>query len=414
MIRYLKNLAHLGLAFIAVLFYRFPAKHLTVIGVTGTSGKTTTTHLIYEILKAAGKRVSMISSIAAIINQKSFDTGFHVTTPSPFDLQRFVRKAVDGGSEYLVLEISSHALDQHRVFGIPITIGVVTNIVHEHLDYHRTLRAYQAAKAKLLRGVKYSIVNKDDASFTFLRKYASGKMVTFAIDNQADYTRENVKINPGIIGKFNLYNCLAAVSVAMILKIDKKIITLAISQFRGIPGRMEEIKTDRPFKVIIDFAHKPDALEQVLITSRKIAKNKLIVIFGCAGLRDRLKRPMMGETAGKLADYTILTAEDPRSEDVRGIIGEIAKGCQAGGAIERDKRGKDKAYLSDNRRYFWRIADRQEAINFAIRRLAQKSDLVLICGKGHEKSMCYGKTEYPWDEYQAVAKALYGTVKITA
>jgi UDP-N-acetylmuramoyl-L-alanyl-D-glutamate--2,6-diaminopimelate ligase len=173
---------------------------------------------------------------------------------------------------------------------------------------------------------------------------------------------------------------------------------------------MEEIKTDRPFKIIIDFAHKPDALTQALKTSRKMTKNKLIVVFGSAGLRDRLKRPMMGEIAAKLADYTILTAEDPREEDVRDIIAEIAQGSLKGGAIERNKR---EQFFNGQKKYFWRIADRQEAINFAIRKLAGKDDLILICGKGHEKSMCYGKTEYPWNEHQAVAKALYGTVKTT-
>ncbi len=386
---------------------------MTVIGITGTSGKTSTVHLLYDILEAAGKKVSMVSTVYAVINRKKYDTGFHVTTPSPWQLQKFMRKAADENSEYFILEVTSHGLDQYRVSGASIDIGVITNITHEHLDYHGSLDSYKEAKAKILDGVEYAILNSDDENFSYLKKKAKKNIVTFAIKNRADYKPSDFILKPQIPGQFNIYNCLAAISVAMILKIDKKIIEKAILKFKGIKGRMEEVKNRRGFKIIIDFAHKPDALEQVLKTARTFTKRKLIVMFGCAGLRDKLKRPIMGKIAGKLADYIILTAEDPRTEDVRDIIEEIAKGCLAAGVTERLRKNNNGDF-NKHKKYFWRIPDRQEAINFIIKKLALKGDVVLFCGKGHEQSICYGNKEYPWDEKKAIEKALYGTVKATA
>lgn len=411
MLRFSKNLFHLLSALAASVFYGFPGRKMTVIGITGTDGKTTTSHLVYHILKTAGKKVSLVSTITAFINDKAYDTGFHVTTPSSWQLQRLMKEAVTGGSEYFVLEVTSHALDQHRVFGTSIDIGLINNISHEHIDYHKTIDHYRLAKSKILKGVKYSVLNKEDENFRYLKDRKSSKLVTFAIKGEADYTQAKMKLKPRILGRFNLSNALAAASVASILKIDKSVISEAVTSFVGIPGRMEEVVTDKSFKIFIDFAHKPNALENALGTARDKTRNKLIVVFGCAGLRDRLKRPMMGEIAGNLADFAVFTAEDPRTEDVRDIINQIAAGCVKTNMREADKRREVKEYLKNHNKYFWRIADRQEAINFAVRRLAQEGDTVLICGKGHEKSMCYGKIEYPWDEKKAIEKAIYGTVK---
>lgn len=386
---------------------------MMVIGVTGTDGKTTTVHLIYEILKKAGKKVSMVSSVEAVISGKSYDTGFHVTTPNPPALQKFLYQAAQAGNEYFVLEVTSHGLDQHRVSGISIDVGLITNISHEHLDYHGNLEEYRNAKAKILRGVKYAILNADDHNYRYLTNQVdkNTKIVTFAIKRHADYTLTNLKFKTNLFGKFNLYNCLAAAVVGRVLKIDNRIINKAILEFKGITGRMEEINNKKGFRIFIDFAHKPNALESVLKSARGLTKGKIIVIFGIAGLRDKLKRPIMGEIAGRLADYTILTAEDPRTEDVRDIIGEIAYGCTKVKVKELNKRDNPNKYYKNKHKYFWRIADRQEAINFAIRKLARRGDLVLITGKGHEKSMCYGRIEYPWDEKRAIEKALYGTNK---
>lgn len=410
MIRYFKNLVHLFVAIAATVFSGFPARKIKVIGVTGTDGKTTTTHLIYEILKEAGEKTSMVSTIEAIINSEHIDTGFHVTSPSTFNLQRMIRKAVSSGCKYLVLEVTSHGLDQYRVFGASIDIALINNISHEHIDYHKTFENYRNAKAKILKGAEISVLNADDKNFDYLKKKASGKVYSFGIDNDADFSLDELNLKPKIPGKFNLYNCLAAASVAKLLGIDTKIISTAISRFEGIPGRMEEVKTNKPFKIYIDFAHKPNALEQVLKTARLKTPQKLIVVFGCAGLRDKIKRPMMGEIASRLADYVVLTAEDPRTEDVRDIIGQIATGCLRAGSLELNKKDKKTAKLKSDNSYFWRIPDRQEAINFSIGKLARKGDLVLICGKGHEKSMAWGRVEYPWDENKAVQKAIYGTV----
>lgn len=381
---------------------------MTVIGVTGTDGKTSTVHLIYEIIKKAGKKVSMVSSVEAIINGKSYDTGFHVTTPNPPTLQKFLYQAAQAKDEYFVLEVTSHGLDQYRLFGVSIDIGLITNISHEHLDYHGNIEGYRNTKAKMLRGVNYAVLNADDNNYRYLMSQVdkNTKIVTFGIKKQADYTLKNLKFQTKLFGKYNLYNALAAYTVGKILNIKDQASGQAISQFRGVVGRMEEIKNNKSFRIFIDFAHKPNALESVLTSVRQLTAGKVIVVFGCAGLRDRLKRPMMGEAAGRLADYTILTAEDPRTEDVRNIIGEMAAGCIKAKVKEMNKRDDTNKYLKGKHKYFWRIADRQEAINFAIRKLARRGDLVLITGKGHEKSMCYGRTEYPWNEKRAVEKAL--------
>lgn len=404
--RFWKNLVHLLSAFLACLRYGFPGRKMTVIGVTGTDGKTTTSHLIYHILKTANKKVSLVSTVAAFINGKDYDTGFHVTTPSPWQLQRLMSEAWKGGSEYFVLEVTSHALDQHRIYGTSIDIGLINNVSHEHIDYHKTLDHYRRAKAKILKGVKFSILNKDDQNYEFLKTKTSGRLVTFSFQKETDYSQDSLKLKPKVYGRFNLQNAIAAATVASILQIDSATIRKAVASFTGIQGRMEEVKNSKYFKIYIDFAHKPNALEQVLKAARELTNQKMIVIFGCAGLRDKLKRPMMGEIAGKLADFAIFTAEDPRTEDVRNITSEIISGCLKTDMKEMSKKVDMRKILTQNKKYFWRIPDRQEAINFAIRKLGQKGDLILVCGKGHEKSMCYGKIEYPWDEKQAILKAL--------
>lgn len=411
MLQTAKNVSHFLIGSLSTFYFRFPARHLTIIGVTGTDGKTTTTHLIHHILKTAGKKAAMISSVYAEIGGKRYDTGFHVTTPDPADIQRYLRQAVDAGEKYFVLETTSHALAQNRVSGIDFTVAVVTNITHEHLDYHKTYREYLQTKEKLLKRAKIAIVNKDDTSFTHFGTW-SNRQITYAVRKTADFTPHTFPFTSSLPGEYNRYNCLAAIAVCSALGIKKHIIRNALATFRGVKGRLEKVSNKAGRILIIDFAHTPNALEQILTTVRKMTRKKIIVIFGCAGLRDRTKRPLMGGIAAKRADYIILTAEDPRTEDVRDIIDQIASGCMKEKAQEADKRDK-KIHLLGGKTYFWRIPDRQEAVNFAIRRLSKKGDLVLLCGKSHEQSMCYGTTEYPWDEKKAVEKALYGTVKKT-
>lgn len=410
MVRNIKNFLHFLNACVATLFYGYPARKMTVVGITGTDGKTTTAHLLYHILKETGKKVTLISSVAAYIGKKEYDTGFHVTTPSPWDLQKLLSKAQREGCKIAVLEVTSHALDQYRTVGSSIDIGIITNVSHEHIDYHKTFANYLSAKAKILRGIKVGIINRDDKNYEFLASRARSKVLTFSLRLNADYTPKKVKLRSKLLGDFNRYNALAAAAAASYLKIQKKTIERGISKFGGVNGRMEFVQTNKPFTIIIDFAHKLNALENALRSVRAITKGKVIVVFGCAGLRDSIKRPLMGKIAGTLADIVVLTAEDPRTEDVRKIIDQIAQGFKGLSVVEGDRHNVNLKMLRKGK-YYFKIPDRQESINFAIRNLAKAGDTILLCGKGHEKSMCWGKIEYPWDEHKAVEKALYGTVK---
>ncbi len=352
-IQKLKNTYHLFQAILANFYYDFPSRRLKVIGVTGTDGKTTTTHLIAHILKTAGKKVSFVSSVVA--------EGFHVTTPSSFALQKLLKKSADNHDEYFVLETTSHALDQNRVWGIKYEIGVITNITHEHLDYHKTFEEYEKTKLKLLKMAKVGIKNTNK--------------ITNIIKKIPNLT------------KFNQYNYSAAYTVCKQLGLSDEIILKAMKTFQLPKGRLDLVH-DKDFKVIIDFAHTPNAFENLLpeIKRQYIKKGgKLIHVFGSAGLRDVTKRPLMGKVSGKYSDRIILTEEDYRTEDLKNICQQIASGI------------KNKNYQI--------ILDRQEAINQAIT-IAKKGDVVVLTGKSHEKSLCRGKTEEPWDEYEAVEKAI--------
>jgi len=393
---------HLPKAFLAQVLYGYPTKNLKVIGVTGTDGKTTTTNMIYQVLKDAGKKVSMISSINAVVGGKSYDTGFHVTSPDPFMVQKFARQALDYGDEFLVLEVTSHGLDQFRFWGIKFEVGVITNITHEHLDYHKTFENYSQTKLSLLKNAKHTVFNED---LKRLLRNASNddnkKMITFGL-NKGDFNQKEVKLNLSVPGEYNIENALAAFASAYVLNIDKKIARKTLENFKGVTGRMDEVKNAeqgsrlraKGVKIIIDFAHTPNALEQALKTLRFQTKGTLIAVFGCAGKRDIEKRSLMGKIAGKLADITIITAEDPRGK-LDEINSQITKGLIESGAKEN--------------RNFFLINDREQAINFAINKLAKKGDCVGVFGKGHETSMNLdGKKELPWSDFDTVKKALYG------
>ncbi len=404
-----KNIYHLVTSFAANFFYGFPGRRLVVIGVTGTSGKTTTTHMIYEILKVAGLKVSTLSSIRAVIGGKEFDTGFHVTTPDPHVLPRFLKMAADHGDKYFVLEVSSHALDQNRAAFIPFHIGVLTTLAHEHLDYHKTMENYANAKFKLLHASDMAVVPavglgdsiKQTVGFDRLKK-----VVSFGLKD-GDQTQKAWNFHLKMPGEFNILNALAAATVGSLLKLDRKTIKKALENFSGIPGRFEELKTNKNFRVVIDFAHKPDALEQLLLSAKKEIKNsgRIIVMYGCASQRDTLKRPIMGEISGRLAEVTILTDEDPRFEEPIKIINEIAEGCLKAGA--QFVKVQDFEHLPHGH-LFYKIPNRKEAIEFILTKLAKKDDIVLLCGKGHEKSMNYKGKELPWSEHEVVKGALSG------
>jgi len=378
--RKFKNLIHLIEGIFWVIFYGYPARKLKVIGVTGTDGKTTTTHLIYELLKGGGKKVALSSTIGARIGLETIDTGFHVTTASSRFLQKFIRRVVDEKMEYLVLEVTSHAIDQHRIFGCNLYISVFTNLTREHLDYHRSFEEYRDVKTRFLTKTPFTILNKLDPSFEFIKRRCRGKVLEYGLfERKID--------NPKLPGEYNRQNVAAMEKVAEVLKINGEIVKDVVKNFSGIEGRMEEIKNNRSIKVVVDFAHTPNALENVLREVKGQTKGKVICVFGCAGERDKIKRPVMGKIAEKLADKVVVTAEDPRNEDVHEIIEEVVQEVSSSKKI-------------------CKVLDRGEAIKFAINELAKKGDLVIICGKGHEKSMAYGKVEYLWSDVEAVKAAL--------
>ncbi len=396
----IKNFYHLAMAVLANVFYGFPSKKLTVIGVTGTDGKTTTVNLIYHILKTAGKQVSMISSVGAVINGKNYDTGFHVTTPSSWQLQSFLKKA----EGYLVLEVTSHALDQYRVWGINFAVGVLTNVTNEHLDYHKTYENYAATKAKLLKIAKVAVVNKDDEAYGII---AESEWITYGLSNNSDVNPENFPFKTKLVGEFNKYNILAGAAAGRALGIDNPAIRKAISSFKLPIGRMEVVHPSTSsgqvdFTVMIDFAHTPNALEQVLSTVKKNTKGRLIHVFGSAGERDFQKRPEMGRVSGKYADVIILTAEDPRSESVEKITDRIEEGIRK---LEVRSQPPEASLAKGGKLEVRKIADRQEAITTAVK-MVKKGDVVIITGKGHEQSMNYGKGEVAWSEHEAVKQAL--------
>lgn len=379
----------------AQIKYKFPAKKLTIICITGTDGKTTSSTMLYTVLKAAGKKVALLSTVAAYVGDESYDTGFHVTSPSPADLQRFMRMMVDKGLEYLVLEATSHGIYQYRTWGVTPRIVGVTNITHEHLDYHLSYDRYVDAKALLMRKAPVVVLNESDQATPRLRRilkpgrkiieYGPGvtlpKVIETAIQKRFDQD-------------YNQANASLVSTIAIELGLQAKAIASGITGFTSVPGRMQVVTPPKyPFTVIVDFAHTPNALEHALQAMRQQLKKqrragRLIAVFGCAGLRDQTKRPLMGAIGAKLADTAIFTAEDPRTEDIWSIIRQMKESV--------------KPYHNK----IISIPDRGTAITYALEKVAKPGDMVGIFGKGHEQSMCYGTTETPWSDISAVTKIL--------
>jgi UDP-N-acetylmuramoyl-L-alanyl-D-glutamate--2,6-diaminopimelate ligase len=417
-----------ALAWLCAAWYGFPARRMTMIGVTGTDGKTTTVNLIYAILRAAGRRAGMISTVKAVVGERTLDTGLHITTPDAPEVQRLLAQMVTSGVEVCVLETTSHGLAQQRVAACEFDVAVVTNITHEHLDIHGSFEAYLAAKARLFEGLaasyrkpgvrKIIVLNRGDSSFNALwtypalLAYPSDVALTYNLDWPGDVVVRNLRQGPdqtsfdiyspydtfpvttSLVGTFNVFNILAAAAATLALGIEPAAVSAGVAAMRGVPGRMERVVRGQPFTACVDFAHTPNSLRRALETARQLAGDgRVLVVFGCAGLRDVQKRPMMGQVAAELADYAILTAEDPRTEDLDAILEAMAEGCRQGGGVEG--------------RTFERVPDRGAALARAVE-LARPGDVVMACGKGHEQSMCFGETEYPWDDREALAAALEG------
>ena len=413
--------SRLGYAHLAAAWHGVPAREMVMIGITGTDGKTTTAMLIFDILRRAELAVGMISTVSAKIGGETLDTGLHVTTPDPMDLQALLRQMADGGLTHCVLETTSHGLAQHRVAACEFDVGVVTNITHEHLDFHGSCEAYREAKGRLISSLshtfakpgvpeKSAVLNLDDESYAYLEPLAQIRKIAYGFDSNADVRGsalesdsdgirltiesggQTAKFETSMIGSYNAANVLAAYATAVDgLGIDPDVAGSALSDFEGVSGRMEKIDLGQNFLALVDFAHTPNALKQALTAARSLTDGQVISVFGSAGLRDQAKRKMMAEISAELADLSILTAEDPRTEPLEDILEEMAKGALSKG-------GREDAT-------FWRVPDRGDALRRAIE-LAKPGDLVIACGKGHEQSMCFGETEYPWDERVAMRAAL--------
>ena len=411
-----------ALTWIAAAFYDWPGRKLTVIGVTGTDGKTTTTNLIYQVLQAANIKAGMVSTVNAVIGGEVLDTGFHVTTPDAHDVQRYLARMVEAGLTHVVLETTSHGWVQYRVDACEFDIGVVTNITHEHMDEHGSYENYRAAKARLFSSLeitqpkpqgnpRLAVINRDDVkSFDFLNDFIKVKKFNYGLGEDADVRATDIHYSPSgihfkaqsvdftvdassrLVGAYNVSNCLAALTATVYgLGMDPEIAAQGIASLEGIPGRMERIDMGQNFTAIVDFAHTPNALKVTLETARAMTRGRVIAVFGSAGLRDKEKRRMMAETSAELADLTVLTAEDPRTESLNEILEEMAAGARSRGGREGET--------------FWRVADRGEAIRFALS-LARRGDILLYCGKGHEQSMCFGRREHLWDDRTAMRAAL--------
>lgn len=392
---------------IAVNFYGNPTKQLSLIGITGTSGKTTTTYLVKSILEAAHKKTGLLGTISTQIGDKVYVSS--KTTPEALDLQNLFREMVDMKMEYAVMEVSSHSLELGRVDGCDFSIGVFTNLSQDHLDFHKTMDSYREAKKKLFYKTKAAnIINIDDKHGKIIAnevRRLKTPLITFGIDQPADIMAKNINIDSKgvsfvittpqyeaalkikIPGKFSVYNALAAAAVAYACGIDVSIIREGLYKVACVPGRSEIVETDTPYTVIIDYAHKPDGLEKILTTIRQYAKTRIITLVGCGGDRDKEKRPMMGKIAGELSDYVVITSDNPRSEDPMEIIRQIEAGIKS----------TDCDYIC--------IENRRDAIKFALKN-ARPGDIVLLAGKGHETYQVLKDRTIPFDEREIVYELL--------
>ncbi len=402
----LKNYYHLVQAILANLWYGYPSRKIKVIGVTGTNGKTTTVQMITKILEEAGNKVAMTSTINFRFNgiEKINKTKF--TTLSAFTVQKFISEAVLSHHDYVVLETSSHSLDQYRVWGVKYDTAIITNVTREHLDYHKTMEKYRQAKKLLFKKAKNIVVNLDMKKPEEFLQDTDKKIITYSLkNNQADILAKNIEtgidkssfiiknqeISLNLMGNFNIENALAAISVGTLENINLKICAKALEKIKGVPGRMESVANNKGLNIIIDYAVTPDSLEKLyeLIKKLNIQKKKVIAVFGSCGERDRGKRPIMGEIVANSTDYVFVTNEDPYGEDPWQIINEVARGI------------KNKQENIN----FWKIVDRREAIKKALQ-IARSGDFVIVTGKGAEETMAIRKKRITWNDKKIIQKIL--------
>lgn len=412
--RKIEPYGHWAEAVLANLIYGFPARKLRVIGVTGTDGKTSTSTLITAMLRDSGYKVGMMTTISLDLGAGPVPNPTRLTTVTSFSLQRGLRQLARAGVDWVVLETTSHALAQHRVWGVPYSVVAMTNITHEHLDYHGTFEAYRDAKLQLFKlcdankhGLRVGVANADDPSGAlFAAAVAHG--VTYGVQ-KGDIRASNVKtttsgstmkvsspkgafdLNVKLPGSFNVYNALAAVGVGQAVGLTNEQIAQGLASLDNVEGRMTAIDEGQNFSVIVDYAHTPVSFEKIFGEMRPVTKGRIIVVFGSAGRRDEAKRPLQGKVAGELCDVVVVTEEDDRDVDGEQIMNQIAEGAEHAGKV----RNKD----------LFLIHDRARAIEKAME-LAKAGDTVLLLGKGHEKSILGNFGKRDWDEAAAARKAL--------
>lgn len=393
-----------AMALAAACVYGHPEREMTMLGVTGTNGKTSTTYMAKAIAEAAGKKVGLIGTIQNMIGDEIIETGR--TTPESADLFALLRRMADEGVELVVMEVSSHALAQDRVYGIRYHVALFTNLTQDHLDYHKTFENYLAAKKRLFEQCDAAVINTDDPYAERIMEGLRCPVFTLGIHSPANYSAANIDIQTSgvrfllrtpngessvrlhISGLFSIYNAMGAAAMMQLAGYSMRDIVTGLESLSGVAGRLQAVDAgDHPFSVYVDYAHTPDALENVLTTVRAFAKARVLVLFGCGGDRDRAKRPLMGEIGGRHADFVIVTSDNPRSENPEAIIRTIEEGVKKSGT----------PYVA--------ITNRREAIDYAIA-MMQPDDILVIAGKGHETYQEINGVKYPFDDKEVVEEIL--------
>ncbi|MBQ7956766.1 MAG: UDP-N-acetylmuramoyl-L-alanyl-D-glutamate--2,6-diaminopimelate ligase [Clostridia bacterium] len=386
-------------SFVCSEYFGRPTDSLKMVGITGTNGKTTVSFLIKDILETAGKKCGLLGTVVNLVGDKVRASS--LTTPDPFEMQMLFREMVDDGCEFCIMEVSSQALSQQRVAPVTFDVGIFTNLTQDHLDYHGTMENYKNAKHMLFENCKKVIINDDDDAASFMKDNISAEIVTYSMQNDSDYTAKNPvlsdkyvayelvgnamisRIRLNIPGEFSVYNSMAAAVCAKEMGIEMSVCKQALSTTAGVKGRMETVPVDTPYTVIIDYAHSPDGLINVLKSLRKVYNRKIITVFGCGGDRDKTKRPIMGQIAGDMSDVVVVTSDNPRTEDPQMIIDDILAGME---------KCKAKIHVE---------CDRTTAIEKALS-IAQKDDVVLLAGKGHETYQILNSGKIHYDEREIV------------
>ena len=390
-----------ALALLSVNYYQNPCQSMNLIGVTGTNGKTTTTYLIKSVLDRIGHKVGVIGTIENRIGDKILHADR--TTPESLELQELFYDMKQQNVTDVVMEVSSHSLDLHRVDGIKYNISIFTNLTQDHLDYHKTMENYKMAKALLFQRSDKSVINIDDNAGEFMKQNAKGSVLTFGIDKEADLQAKDIEVSADGVkftmcyqqkqypvslhtpGRFSIYNALGAIGACILMEIALEDIIAGLNSNLGVSGRFQTVKSKKA-NAIVDYAHTPDGLENILKTAQEFVKGKIITVFGCGGDRDKTKRPIMGEIAGKYSDYCIITSDNPRTENPSAILDDVEVGMKK----------TDCEYI--------KLVDRREAICHAVE-YSKKEDVIIIAGKGHENYQIFADKTIHFDDVEEVKKA---------